>query len=134
MSSIVPILERPSRPFIEAFWIIFEGITLLLKGTFILCAAVILNAGLLFARAHNLLTTPALCFIIALNEIHRLFYGTAKSSPETVEDCLKLDVKESDFLLGEIPNKFAARVPVSFLRQGYCNMLTAAENGQPQPT
>ena len=89
MSSIVPISERPSRLFIDAFWAILEGITLLLKGTSMLCAAVILNAGLLFARAHNLLMTPALYFIIALNEIHRLLYGTAKPLLETVENSPK---------------------------------------------
>ena len=89
MSSIVPISERPSRLFIDAFWAILEGITLLLKGTSMLCAAVILNAGLLFARAHNLLMTPALYFIIALNEIHRLLYGTTKPLLDTAENSPK---------------------------------------------
>ncbi|PVH70283.1 hypothetical protein DL98DRAFT_521699 [Cadophora sp. DSE1049] len=84
MSSIVPISERPSRLFIEAFWTILEGIALLLKGTFILCAAIILNAGLLFARVHNLLMIPAVCFIIALAEIHKLLFGTGELSVATL--------------------------------------------------
>lgn len=62
MSSIVPVSERPSRHFIEAFWTILEGIALLLKGTYILGTAIILSAGLLFAIVHNSLFTPAFFF------------------------------------------------------------------------
>ncbi|KAH6696530.1 hypothetical protein BKA61DRAFT_683011 [Leptodontidium sp. MPI-SDFR-AT-0119] len=109
MSSIVPLSERPFRPFIEAFWTILEGIALLLKGTSILCAAIILNAGLLFARAHNFLMTPAVYFIIALNEIHRLLYGTAKPSVETRMDSLSLPKaprkRSSTSQLGGHPSK-----------------------------
>jgi len=88
MSSIVPVSERPSRPFIEAFWTILEGIALLLKGTCILCAAIILNAGLLFAIVNNALFTPAFCFIIALAKIHKLLFGTGEPSDETASKIL----------------------------------------------
>ncbi|CZT07726.1 uncharacterized protein RCO7_11216 [Rhynchosporium graminicola] len=43
MSSIIPVAEQPSRLFVEAFWTILDGIALLLKGTSILCAAIIFN-------------------------------------------------------------------------------------------
>ena len=84
MSSIVPISERPSRLFVEAFWTILEGLALLLKGTCILCAAIILNIGLLFASLHNLLMIPAVYFIIALATIHKLLFDTVKPSVESV--------------------------------------------------
>ncbi|PVH68179.1 hypothetical protein DL98DRAFT_233965 [Cadophora sp. DSE1049] len=84
MSSIVPVSERPSRLFIEAFWIILEGIALLLKGTSILCAAITLNAGLLFAIVINAFFIPAFCFIIALSRINRLLFGAGEPSVETL--------------------------------------------------
>ncbi|CZT07724.1 uncharacterized protein RCO7_11214 [Rhynchosporium graminicola] len=82
MSSIVPVSERPSRLFIEAFWTILEGIALLLKGTCILFAAIILNAGFLFAIFNNTLFTPVLYSIIALAEFHKLLFGTSESSEQ----------------------------------------------------
>ena len=84
MSSIVFISERSSRLFIEAFWTMLEGVALLLKGTCILCAAIILNIGLLFASLYNLLMILAVCFIIALAIIHKLLFDTVKPSVETV--------------------------------------------------
>ncbi|CZT13556.1 uncharacterized protein RAG0_17043 [Rhynchosporium agropyri] len=83
MSSIVPVSERPSRLFIEAFWTILEGIALLLKGTCILFAAIILNAGLLFAIVNNALFTPVLYSISALAEFYKLLFGTGECSVET---------------------------------------------------
>ncbi|PVH70785.1 hypothetical protein DL98DRAFT_521415 [Cadophora sp. DSE1049] len=84
MSSIVPVSERPSRLFIEGFWSILEGIhfifigiTLITKGTSTLFAAIILNAGLLFAIVVNaLILPPAFIFVIGTSEIYKLVFGT----------------------------------------------------------
>jgi hypothetical protein len=91
MSSIVPVSERPSRLFIEGFWSILEGlhfifigITLINKGTSTLFAAIILNAGLLFATVFNaLVLPPAFIFVIGASKVHKLAFGASNSGVKT---------------------------------------------------